>query len=96
MQVNVLLIQLGQGADRLSATDVSVADSNLAGLLPAADVLDNAPAYHLSMQPLCKPEGVAILAEEADDPVCSALEGADRVAIHAQVLGVAVAAFGLD
>ena len=92
---NILLVALGQGEDRLPATDISAAGSNLVGLLPDADVLEIAPARHFSMLPLCKPAGAAILAEEKDDPVCTDPEGADRAAIHAQVLAAAVRFFGL-
>lgn len=92
---DVLLVALGQGVDRLPATDISAAGSNLIALLPDAEVLEIAPAAHFSMLPLCKPAGAAILAEEQDDPVCTDPEGANRAAIHAQVLAAASAFFGL-
>ena len=47
------------------------------------------------MLPLCKPAGAAILAEEKDHPVCTDPAGADRAAIHRQVLADASAFFGL-
>jgi predicted dienelactone hydrolase len=92
---DILLVSLGQGADRLPATDISAKGSNLTGLLPEAQLLEIAPAAHFSMLPLCKPEGAAILEEEKDDPVCTDPAGADRAAIHAQVLGEALQFFGL-
>lgn len=92
---DILLVELGKGVDRLPATDISAAGSNLVGLLPQAEVLDIAPARHFSMLPLCKPEGAAILADEKDDPVCTDPDGADRAKIHAQVLQAAVGFFGL-
>ena len=95
VQGDVLLVSLGQGPDRMPATDISAAGSNLIALLPEADVLEVAPAAHFSMLPLCKPAGAAILAEEKDDPVCTDPEGADRAAIHAQVLAATIGFFGL-
>jgi predicted dienelactone hydrolase len=92
---DILLVSLGAGADRLAATDISAAGSNLVGLLPEAEVLEIAPAAHFSMLPLCKPAGAAILAEEKDDPVCTDPAGADRARIHAQVLDAALRFFGL-
>jgi predicted dienelactone hydrolase len=92
---DILLVTLGQGEDRLPATDISAAGSNLVGLLPEAEVLELAPARHFSMLPLCKPAGEAILAEEKDDPVCTDPLSADRAVIHAQVLEAAVRFFGL-
>ena len=92
----VLLVQLGEGEDRLLATDVSAAGSGFAALMPQADMLQITPARHFSMLPVCKPEGAAILAEEKDDPVCSDPVGADRVALHAHVLAAAVSFFALD
>lgn len=93
LQAPTLLIQLGAGADRLDATDMSA--NNLPTLLPDADLLEIAPAAHFSVLPLCTPQGVAILEEENDDPVCTDPEGADRAAIHAQVLGAVRAHLGL-
>ena len=95
VQGDILLVSLGQGADRLPATDITAAGSNLTALLPDARVLEIAPAAHFSMLPLCKPAGAAILAEEQDDPVCTDPEGADRAAIHAQVLAATSDFFGL-
>lgn len=92
---DILLVTLGQGADRLAATDISAAGSNLIALLPGADLLEIAPAAHFTMLPVCKPAGAEILAEEQDDPVCTDPAGADRAAIHAQMLQAASAFFGL-
>ena len=85
-----LLLQLGKGADRLDATDISADGSNLAALLPEAPILEIAPAAHFSVLPQCTDMGAAILEEENDDPVCTDPEGADRAAIHAQVLSATV------
>ncbi len=95
VQGDVLLVSLGNGEDRLPATDFSAAGSNLIAILPDAEVLEIAPAAHFSMLPTCKPAGAAILAEEQDDPVCTDPKGADREAIHARVLAETAAFFGL-
>lgn len=81
---HVSLIGLGDGADRMLATDYD--KSGFAELLPSATNLAIAPAFHFSALPLCKPMGAAILEEEGDDPVCSDPEGADRAAIHARII----------
>ncbi|NJS38863.1 MAG: hypothetical protein HC783_07415 [Rhodobacteraceae bacterium] len=95
VQGDILLVTLGQGADRLPATDISAKGSNLVALLPAAELLEIAPAAHFSMLPLCTAQGAAILVEEQDDPVCTDPAGADRVEIHASVLATAATFFGL-
>ncbi len=74
----VLLIGLGNGPDRLHATDTSPAGSNFEAVVPQASVLTIAPAMHFSALGLCKPAGEAILLEEKDDPVCTDPEGTDR------------------
>ena len=72
---NVTLFGLGEGQDRLAATDFDA--SGFVGLVPQASVERLVPAGHFSMLPLCKPAGAAILEEENDDP-----DGADRAALH--------------
>lgn len=91
-----LLIQLGDGQDRLPATDLGPGGSGLTALLPGAQVVGIAPAHHVSVLPLCTDIGAALLAEEGDDPVCTDPPGADRAAIHAQVLGAVVAFLDLN
>ncbi len=91
-----LLIQLGDEADRLDATDISTKGSNLTGLLPQARLVELGPAAHFSVLPLCTANGAMILEEEAEDPVCTDPAGADREAIHAQVLGAAREHLGLE
>lgn len=80
----VTLIGLGDGDDRLVATDFDA--SGFAELLPDADILRLMPAFHFSALPLCKPKGAAILEEEGDDPVCSDPGGTDRAALHAAII----------
>ncbi|SHF38250.1 Predicted dienelactone hydrolase [Litoreibacter ascidiaceicola] len=84
LTADTVLIALGEGADRLVATDFDA--SGFVDLLPDAKVLRIAPAFHFSLLPLCKPAGAEILKEEKDDPVCTDPEGADRAQIHAAVI----------
>lgn len=86
LAVPALLIQLGEGTDRLDSTDISAAGSGFAALVPEARVVEVAPAYHFSALPLCTDAGAAILEEEKDDPVCTDPAGAERAAIHAAVI----------
>ncbi len=81
---NVTLFGLGEGRDRLVATDFDA--SGFVGLVPYARVERLAPAWHFSMLPLCKLAGAAILKEENDDPVCTDPDGADRVVLHQSVI----------
>ncbi|MYA89442.1 MAG: hypothetical protein F4X97_13510 [Boseongicola sp. SB0662_bin_57] len=81
---NVTLFGLGEGQDRLAATDFDA--SGFVGLVPHASVERFVPAWHFSMLPLCKPAGAAILEEENDDPVCTDPDGADRAALHRSVI----------
>ena len=95
LTVPALLIQLGVGADRLDSTDVSMQGSGFAGLVPAARVVEVAPANHFSALPLCTQKGAMILEEEKDDPVCTDPEGAERAVIHEQVIEAVAAHLGL-
>lgn len=94
LNADTLLIQLGQGADRLDSTDISASGSDFAALVPAAHLLEITPAYHISMLPLCTENGAAILKSENDDPVCTDPIGADRAAIHGQVIAATKALWG--
>lgn len=90
---NVTLLSLGEGADRLLATDFDLA--GLPTALPDADIVHVTPAAHFSLLPLCKPMGEAILKEEKDDPVCTDPEGADRAEIHSAVIAAMKAKLNL-
>ena len=81
---NVTLFGLGQGEDRLVATDFDA--SGFVGLVPHASVERLVPAWHYSMLPLCKPAGAAILKEVNDDPVCTDPDRGDRAALHRSVI----------
>ncbi len=93
LTADTLLISLGDGEDRLVATDFDA--SGFVDLLPDADVLRITPAYHFSLLPMCKPAGAIILKEEGDDPVCTDPDGADGADIHAQVTNAISAQLGL-
>ncbi len=86
-----LMIQLGAGADRLDATDISPDGSDLAALLPDAELLEIAPASHFSAMPPCTEIGALILEEDGDDPVCTDPPGADRASVHARILDAVTA-----
>lgn len=77
----LLLIGLGDGADRLNATDTSAFGSGFEALVPQATAMTIAPAMHFTALGLCKPAGEAILIEEQDDPVCTDPVGTDRVQV---------------
>jgi predicted dienelactone hydrolase len=81
---NVHLIGLGQGDDRLLATDFD--SSGLAALLPNAQIDNIVPAMHFTALPLCKPMAEAILIEEQDDPVCTDPVGTNREAVHTTIV----------
>lgn len=96
LDVPVLLIGLGEGKDRLEATDTSRTGSNFEALLPAARVEVIAPANHFTALGPCKPEGAALLAEENDDPVCTDPPGTDRKAVDEKIIELIAEHFRLD
>lgn len=91
----VLLIGLGQGADRLPDTDFSPPGSALTRIVPGARAEVMAPAFHFSALAVCKPAGPALLAEDKDDPVCSDPPGTDRPALHRRIVRLIGEHFGL-
>ncbi|MCP5280464.1 MAG: prolyl oligopeptidase family serine peptidase [Rhodoferax sp.] len=91
----VLLIGLGQGADRLPDTDFSAPGATLTGILPKARIEIMAPAFHFSALPVCKPAGAKLLAEDNDDPVCSDPPGTDRPVLHDRITRSIARHFGL-
>lgn len=90
---NTRLIGLGQGDDRLLATDFD--SSGFAKLLPDAQIDNIAPAMHFSALPLCKPMAEAILIEEQDDPVCTDPAGTNRATVHSTIVASIIADLGL-
>jgi predicted dienelactone hydrolase len=96
MVSEVLLIGLGQGADRLPDTDFSAPSATLTLILPHARTEVIAPAFHFSALPVCKPAGAKLLAEDNDDPVCTDPPGTDRPGLHEQVVHMIARHFGLE
>lgn len=90
---NVRLIGLGDGEDRLLATDFDT--SGFAALLPNAQIDNIVPAMHFTGLPLCKPMAEAILVEEQDDPVCTDPEGTNREVVHAIIVDRILSDLGL-
>ena len=88
------LINLGD-ADRLPAADVGPAGNGLAGRLRAATYVEIAPANHFTFLGTCKPGAERMLADEAEDPICTDPQGADRAAIHARLVEAIAAGLGL-
>ncbi|WP_271951773.1 alpha/beta hydrolase family protein [Ruegeria faecimaris] len=93
---SLLLIGLGDGADRLNATDTSALGSNFEALVPQAAVMTIAPATHFTALGLCKPAGEAILIEEQDDPVCTDPGGTDRAQVLDMIIDSLAAHFDLN
>jgi predicted dienelactone hydrolase len=92
---DVLLIGLGDGGDRLLATDFSAKGSDFAALLPDAKIKGIAPANHFAALLPCKPMGAEILLDEGDDPVCDSPAGLDRVAVHDEIITQIATQLGL-
>jgi predicted dienelactone hydrolase len=95
LNVPVLLIGLGEGDDRLHATDTSEKGSDFEAVLKGVLVERIVPATHFTALGLCKPAGPAILADEKDDPVCTDPEGTDRRAVTDRIIGLIAAHFKL-
>ncbi|AUQ66111.1 alpha/beta hydrolase family protein [Phaeobacter inhibens] len=87
-------INLGD-ADRLAAVDVGPDGNNLANRLPNATYIEIAPANHFTFLGTCKPRAAELLQEEGDDPICTDPEGADRDAVHDQLVDAIAAGLGL-
>ncbi|MBV6658274.1 MAG: hypothetical protein KI785_10965 [Devosiaceae bacterium] len=81
---STLIVGFGGEGDRMVDTDFD--RSGLSALLPEARLERFDPAYHFSAMPVCKPAGEAILASEADDPVCTDPPGSNRAQIHAAII----------
>ncbi|MFK7762480.1 MAG: hypothetical protein AB8B62_04405 [Roseobacter sp.] len=90
------MIGLGVGKDRLVATNTSSFGSGLDALLPEAEIRTIAPASHFAALGPCKPAGAAVLAEEADDPVCTDAPGSDRNTVLTDIIDAVAAHFELD
>lgn len=87
------LINLGD-ADRLTAADVGPKGNRLAERLPDTTYVEIAPANHFTFLGTCKPGAAQMLAEDADEPICTDPQGADRAASHVRLIDTI--ASGLD
>lgn len=96
MTVPLLLIGLGEGTDRLRATDTSAMGSSFEALVPQVSVQTIAPAMHFTALGLCKPAGKTILIEEQDDPVCTDPIGTDRAQVTATIIDALADHFELN
>ncbi|MEM9584838.1 MAG: hypothetical protein AAGA08_17130 [Pseudomonadota bacterium] len=90
---STVLVGFGSPEERMLATDFD--RSGLSALLGDRRTVQFAPAYHFSAMPICTPAGEAILIEENDDPVCTDPAGSDRASIHASIVDLISAEFGL-
>lgn len=88
------LINLGD-TDRLAAADVGPDGNNLANRLLDATYIEIAPAKHFTFLGTCKPRAAELLQEEGDDPICTDPEGADRAAVHGQLIDAIATGLGL-
>lgn len=99
LAVPALLIGLGDGADRLLATDTRAAGSGFADRVLAArtdaKVVEIAPAAHFTALPVCTEKGAFILEDEGDDPVCTDPSGTDRAAVHGRIVEEVAGFLGL-
>lgn len=90
----ILMIGLGEGENRLFATDFT--QNGFDKLVPQARPVILAPAAHYSALLLCKPDGAAILADEGETyPICTDPAGADRAALHERIISLFAAELGL-
>lgn len=86
----IALITLGEGADRLPATDVGPDGSDLARRLPDAAYTVVAPATHFTFLGLCQPGAAEVLAAKGHDPVCTDPDGVDRASTHTRLIADAL------
>lgn len=90
---SVILIGLGDGPDRLRATDFDA--SGLVDHLPDAGVTRIVPARHFTAMPRCTAAGEDILKQERDDPVCTDPPDTDRAAVHRRIVALCADQLGL-
>ncbi|WP_372572645.1 alpha/beta hydrolase family protein [Ruegeria jejuensis] len=88
-----MLINLGR-EHRFDAADVGPEGNNLANRLPEATYVEIAPANHFTFLGTCKTGAAQMLEDYGDDPICTDPEGADRAAVHSELIDAI--ASGLD
>lgn len=88
LKADTLLIGLGEGEDRLMATDTSIrTGSGFDALVPQAKIETFSPASHFTALLACKPAGAMILKEEGEEyPICTDPNGTDRHAVHKKIV----------
>jgi len=86
MEKPALLINLGSQETIWPEVNMGELGAGWEPKFPNATLVEISPATHFSFLAVCKPGGAQILLEEEDDPVCSEPTGADRAAVHAQVI----------
>ncbi|MFQ6549032.1 alpha/beta hydrolase family protein [Aestuariibius sp. 2305UL40-4] len=94
VEVPVMLMNLGEDA-RSATADMSTEGSGLAEELDDVTYEVVSPASHMTFLARCTPAGVAILAEEQDDPVCTDPAGVDRAEVHDEIVDRVAAFLGL-
>lgn len=91
----VHLITLGAGDAVWHAVDIGPQGSNLAGRIPGATRSVFAPAWHFTFLGECSPDAPVLLLAEGEDPICDDPAGADRRAVHDQIIDDVAAQIGL-
>ena len=87
---DVLLINLGDTANRLPTTDLWQDGQGFARHFPAQNYHQILQGNHFSFLGLCKPEGARFLREDGEDPVCDAPDKSDREKIHRKILSLVI------
>ncbi|TQS72974.1 dienelactone hydrolase [Rhodobacteraceae bacterium] len=90
VSVPVTIVNLGKASE----IPETIQASGLADAIPDATYQVIEAASHASMFPECKPHAAEIALEEGiEDPICTDGTGSSRNAIHAEIIGLTVAAF---
>ena len=95
MAPEVHLITLGEGEAVWHAVDIGPEGSNLAARIPRATRSVIAPAWHFTFLGLCTPDAPAMLISEGEEAICDDPKGADRRAIHDQIIADVAKRIGL-
>lgn len=90
VSIPVSIVNLGEASE----IPETIQASGIADAIPGATYHVIKAASHASMFPECKPNAAEIAVEEGiKDPICTDGTGTSREAIHAQILGLTIAAF---
>jgi predicted dienelactone hydrolase len=91
----VHLIKLGKDDLVPPARDIGPDGSDLAARIAGATYTNITPGWHFSFLGLCTPGAPAMLIAEGEDPICDDPKGADRQAVHDQIIDDVAKALGL-